>query len=189
MKYVGPCSHELLKGHRPLPANSKELTVFAIAMVLTAFCAPTSGIHRHKNHKEPASRNSEEKVMTLVRRHFLQLAAVAAITPAGTDIVLAQAPQGGPKLTQILRGDLQGQDQKVQESVANLLEMPSGAAAPWHMHPGAQELLFVIEGSLMVEIEGRGMTALKAGEIVLIPAEIPHLARNDGNGGARALVI
>ena len=66
--------------------------------------------------------------------------------------------------------------------------MPPGTAAPWHMHPGAQEVLFVIDGSVTVEIEGQGATALKAGEIILIPAEIPHLARNDGSGAARALV-
>lgn len=126
--------------------------------------------------------------MTFVRRRFLQLAASAAIAPVGAEIVLAQAPQGGPKLTQILRNDLKGQDQKVQETVVNVLEMPPGAAAPWHMHPGAQELLFVIEGNLTVEIEGQGTSLLKSGEIVLIPAEIPHLARNDGAAAVRALV-
>jgi quercetin dioxygenase-like cupin family protein len=126
--------------------------------------------------------------MALVRRRFLQLAASAAATPTATGIALAQAPQGGPKLTQILRGDLQGQDQTVRETVVNVLDMPAGAAAPWHMHPGAQEILFVIEGSLAVEIEGRGTSILKTGEIALIPAEIPHLARNDSGSLARALV-
>ena len=126
--------------------------------------------------------------MTLIRRRFLQLAAAVAATPVSTEIVLAQAPQGGPKLTQILRSDLRGQDQKVQETVVNVLEMTPGAAAPWHMHPGAQEVLFVIEGSVTVELEGQGPKVLKSGEIVLIPAELPHLARNDGSVGARALV-
>ncbi len=125
--------------------------------------------------------------MTLVRRRFLRLAAAAVAAPATTGIVLAQAPQGGPKLTQILRNDLQAQDQKVQETVVNVLEMAPGVGAPWHMHPAAQEILFVIEGSL-IEIEGQGTKVLKAGEIALMPAEVPHLARNDGIGGARALV-
>jgi quercetin dioxygenase-like cupin family protein len=126
--------------------------------------------------------------MTLVRRRFLQLAAAAAAVPTSTGPVLAQASQGGPKLTQILRNDLRGQDQKVQETVVNILEMAPGVTAPWHMHPGAQELLFVIEGSVTVEVEGQGITVLKSGEIVLIPAEIPHLARNDSSSGSRALV-
>jgi len=126
--------------------------------------------------------------MALVRRRFLQLAASAAATPVGANVVLAQATQGGPKLTQILRSDLRGQEQTVRETVVNVLDMPAGAAAPWHMHPGAQEILFVIEGNLTVEIEGSGMSILKAGEIALIPAETPHLARNDSASPARALV-
>jgi len=127
--------------------------------------------------------------MTIVRRRLLQLAAAAASVPAGTGIVLAQAPQGGPKLSQILRSDLKGQEQRVEETVVNILELPAGAAAPWHMHPGAQELLFVIDGAVAVEIDGQGTGTFKPGEIALIPAEIPHLARNDAAAAARALVI
>src|SRR5205823_3946959 len=40
----------------------------------------------------------------------------------------------------------------------------AGTAAPWHIHPGAQEILFVIEGSVTVEIEGQAPTVLKAGQ-------------------------
>src|SRR5262245_12639800 len=129
-----------------------------------------------------------EDIMTLIRRHFLQLAAAASAVPAGMGLVFAQAPQGGPKLTQILRSDLRAQDQKVQETVVNLLEMPPGAAAPWHMHPGAQELLFAIEGDIVIEIQGQASTVIKAGTVGLIPAEIPHLARNERTSLARALV-
>jgi len=126
--------------------------------------------------------------MMLARRRFLHLAG-AAVLPAAVPAALAQAPQGGPKLTQILRADLQGQGEKVQETVVNVLEMGPGVAAPWHMHPGAQELLFVIEGSLTVEVEGQGTKTIKAGEIAMIPAEAPHLARNDSAGtAAKALV-
>ena len=126
--------------------------------------------------------------MTFVRRRFLRLAVAAVAAPATTGMALDQAPQGGPKLTQILRKDLQAQDQKVQETVVNVLEMAPGVAAPWHMHPAAQEILFVIDGSVTVEIEGQGTKVLNAGEIALMPAEVPHLARNDGTRGARALV-
>lgn len=134
--------------------------------------------------------DKERDAMTFGRRDFLQLAASAAAVPVGTKIVLAQAPQGGPKLTQILRSDLTSQDEKVQETVVNVLEMPPGAAAPWHMHPGAQELLQVIDGNLTVEIEGRPTTVLKAGEAGIIPAELVHLARNESaSASARAFVV
>ena len=51
-----------------------------------------------------------------------------------------------------------------------------------------RKLLFVIDGKVTVEIEGQAQMVLGAGEIILIPAEVPHLARNDGSGAARALV-
>jgi len=102
----------------------------------------------------------------------------------------AQAPQGTPKLTQILRADLQGQEQKVQETTVNILDLGPGIGAPWHMHPGAQELLYVMEGGVIVEIEGQGAKLVKSGDIALIPAEIPHLARNDSMSmPAKALVM
>jgi quercetin dioxygenase-like cupin family protein len=47
----------------------------------------------------------------------------------------------------------------------------------------------VLDGALAVEVEGQGTKAVKAGEIILIPAEIPHLARNDSASAmARALM-
>ena len=127
--------------------------------------------------------------MLLVRRRFLHLAGAALALPAVTRTALAQAAPGMPKLTLLLKADLQGQDQKVQETVVNLLEMAPGVSAPWHMHPGAQEIIFVLDGALAVEVEGQGTKKVSAGEIVLIPAEIPHLAKNDSADAlARALV-
>ena len=127
--------------------------------------------------------------MMLVRRRFLHLAGAALALPAAARMALAQAAQGMPKLTLLLKADLLGQDQKVQETVVNIVEMAPGIGAPWHMHPGAQEIIFVLDGALAVEVEGQGTKKVSAGDIVLIPADIPHLARNDGtNAMARALV-
>jgi quercetin dioxygenase-like cupin family protein len=119
----------------------------------------------------------------------LQLSTAAIAVTATSRRASAQAAPGAPKLIPLLKADLQGQGQQVQETVVNVLEMPPGAQAPWHMHPRAQEIIFVLDGNLAVEVEGQGAKALKAGEIILIPAEIPHLARNDSaNEMARALV-
>lgn len=127
--------------------------------------------------------------MKLVRREFFHLAGTVVAVIAVSRNATAQTPPTGPKLTQIFRGDLQGQDQKVQETVVNVLEMGPGVGAPWHMHPGAQEILFVFEGSLTLETEGQGTKIIRAGEIGLIPADIPHLARNESASViAKALV-
>ena len=125
--------------------------------------------------------------MPIIRREFLRLSGLAAAAPSLANIAVAQA---GPKLTQILRNDLEGQGQVVQETVVSLVEFPPGSAAPWHVHPGAQELLHVIEGSLIVEVEGKGSNILKAGEAGIIPAELVHLARNDSaSTTGKALVV
>src|SRR5262245_12016577 len=128
--------------------------------------------------------------MKIRRRNFLLLAGAAASASAVSKVARAQTPAAGPKLTQILRRDLEGQDRQVQESVISLVEFGPGVAAPWHMHPGAQEILYTMEGNLVVEIEGQGMTTVKTGECSIIPADIPHLARNDSNStAAKALVV
>ena len=55
--------------------------------------------------------------------------------------------------------------------------------------PGAQEIVFVLDGNLVVEVEGEGSKEVASGGIALIPAETPHLVRNDSaQTVARALV-
>jgi quercetin dioxygenase-like cupin family protein len=127
--------------------------------------------------------------MKIIRREFLTFSAAALAIPTISKAVLAQAQPAGPKLTQLLRKDLENQGAVVQETVVSMVEFGPGSAAPWHMHPGAQELLQVIEGNLTVEIEGRPTTVLKAGEAGIIPAELVHLARNESGATARAFVV
>jgi quercetin dioxygenase-like cupin family protein len=127
--------------------------------------------------------------MKIIRRELLYLFGIAATVPSMSKIAWAQI-QAGPKLTQILRKDLEGQGQLVQETVVSVVDFGPGTAAPWHMHPGAQELLHVIEGNLIVEIEGGGTTLLKTGEAGIIAADLVHLARNESAGSnVKALVV
>jgi len=123
----------------------------------------------------------------IIRRHFITTAGAFIAAPSLADIAFAQAP--GPKLTQILKKDMEGQG-AVQETVVSIVEFGPGVAAPWHMHPSAQETLYALDGNLTVEIEGRGLSGLKLGEAAIIPGDVPHLARNDSTQAvARALVV
>jgi len=126
--------------------------------------------------------------MTLVRRQVLQIAGMLFTASAVVRPVWAQ-PAGGPRANQVLRRNLEGQDEKVQETVVTIVEFPPGSVAPWHMHPGAQELLYGLEGDLAVEVEGKGVTAIKIGDVSLIPGDVPHTVRNESPGRARVLVV
>jgi quercetin dioxygenase-like cupin family protein len=108
--------------------------------------------------------------------------------PTASRIAFAQAP-AGPKLTQILKKDMEGQGQAVQETIVSMVEFGPGVSAPWHMHPSAQETLYALDGNLLVEVEGRGTVNIKLGEASIIPGDIPHLARNESNAIVKALVV
>jgi quercetin dioxygenase-like cupin family protein len=128
--------------------------------------------------------------MGLLRREFLYLSALAAALPEILQSAFAQAQPMAPKFSQILRQDLESQGQQVQETVAIAADFGPGSASPWHMHPGAQELFFVSDGRVTLEVEGREPRVINAGEAGIIPADIAHLVRNEStNLSAKGLVM
>jgi quercetin dioxygenase-like cupin family protein len=131
-----------------------------------------------------------ENMMKLVRREFLQLTGAVIAVSGATNSVQAQTPAGGPSPTEILRGDLVGQDYKVTETLVTTVTFPPGAVSSWHIHPGAQELVFGLEGKLRLEIEGRGAKSIGVGETGLVPSDVPHTVRNETtNEPAKILVV
>lgn len=65
-----------------------------------------------------------------------------------------------------------------------------GYMTPMHSHPYV-ELLFVVEGEAVVYLEGgeNAVETLAAGDMVALPAEIPHVFGNAGNRTLRILGI
>ncbi len=126
----------------------------------------------------------------MIRRQFLTLTSALILFPSFSRWVFAQAPAGAPKLTQVLKKDMEGQGNAVQETVVSIVEFGPGISAPWHMHPSAQEMLYALDGNLLVEIDGRGTSEVKLSEASIIPADVAHLARNDSKSSTvRALVV
>jgi quercetin dioxygenase-like cupin family protein len=50
-------------------------------------------------------------------------------------------------MTRLLRSGLRGQGNQVQESIVTLVEFEPHQAAPWHMHPGAQEIFMCLKAT------------------------------------------
>lgn len=88
----------------------------------------------------------------------------------------------------IKRTDLQKHDLSVAgyETIQAKIDFDAHSAFGKHSHPG-EEVIYVLEGSLEYEVEGKGLVTLKAGEVLFIPAGIVHAARNNTNAKASEL--
>ena len=113
------------------------------------------------------------------------MAVAVAVLFAGNGLALdvAQAQQPGVKRT-----DLQQHDLSVpgREVVQVRVDIAPGVLAPNHSHPG-EEIVYVIEGLLEYQIEGRPPVTLRAGEVLFIPAGTIHSAKNVGSVNAAEL--
>lgn len=102
----------------------------------------------------------------------------ALIIPGGA---LAQQPE-------INRTVLQQHDLGVRgrEVIQVRIDFAPGAAFGKHKHPG-EEIIYVLEGLLEYEVEGKTPVTLKAGDVLFIPAGTIHAAKNVGSGNASEL--
>jgi len=112
------------------------------------------------------------------------VAAGAAAAIAGgwaTGSLLAQVP--GFKRVELQKKDLSIQGREVVQARG---EFEPGAAVPQHTHPG-EEIGYVLEGSLELEVAGKPSVTLKAGDAFFVPAETIHSGKNVGGGSTKVL--
>jgi quercetin dioxygenase-like cupin family protein len=102
-----------------------------------------------------------------------------AVLIAGSGLALqaARAQQPGIKRTDLQRHDLSAPG---YEAIQARVEFEPGAAFGKHTHPG-EEIIYVLEGSLEYQIEGKPPVTLKAGDVLFIPAGTIHAAKNVGS--------
>jgi quercetin dioxygenase-like cupin family protein len=104
---------------------------------------------------------------------------------AGGDLALhaASAQQSGIKRTELQRHDLSVPG---REAVQVRIDFAPGTAFGRHTHPG-EEVIYVLEGSLEYQVEGKPPVTLRAGDVLFIPAGTVHAARNVGSDNAAEL--
>jgi quercetin dioxygenase-like cupin family protein len=97
----------------------------------------------------------------------------------------AQAQAQAPGIT---RTDLQRHDLSApgREVIQVRVDFDPGAAFGKHTHPG-EEIIYVIEGTLEYEVEGKPPVKLKAGDVLFIPAGTVHAAKNVGSSNGAEL--
>lgn len=74
------------------------------------------------------------------------------------------------------------------EGVMAKVDIPPGATEGKHTHP-ADAFIFVLEGAVEQEIDGKPTVTLKAGDVVHIPANTVHCATNKGTAPAKFAVV
>src|SRR5947208_5206722 len=96
---------------------------------------------------------------------------------------VAQAQQPGTKRTDLQRHDLSVPGREV---IQVRVDFDPGYVSPKHTHPG-EEIIYVIEGTIEYQVEGKPTATYKAGEVLMVPAGTPHAAKNVGNVNAAEL--
>jgi quercetin dioxygenase-like cupin family protein len=105
---------------------------------------------------------------------------VATFAIAGVAI----AQQSGIKRTPLQKVDFPAG----YNTVTAIAEIPAGGAAGRHTHPGA-ETGYVLEGELVLMIEGQPPKTLKAGESYQIPEGAVHDAKAGGDKPMKVLGV
>jgi quercetin dioxygenase-like cupin family protein len=106
------------------------------------------------------------------------VALVAAGIAAGVG-----AQQPGFKRTTIQQADLSLAGREATTAIA---EFQPGATVGRHTHPG-EEIGYVLEGTIVLEQQGKPAVTLGVGKTFFIPAGTVHNATNNGTTQARVL--
>ena len=93
------------------------------------------------------------------------------------------AAQGAAQVTrtELLRKPISGADGK--EFVVFVADLPPGAVAGRHFHPG-DEAIYMLQGALLFEPDGGQPFELKTGQIAFNPAKHIHKATNASSSEA-----
>lgn len=127
-----------------------------------------------------------------MRQKWIAVAAVAAITAAAMTIAneIRIAPANAEEVA-IKRTELMNVTLGVADGLDGVMvisELPPHGVAPRHTHP-ADELSYVLEGAIELEIDGAEPVVYEAGETYHIPPGVVHAARNPSDSETTRILV
>lgn len=114
---------------------------------------------------------------------LITLCAGAAVAMALAIGVIAQAPPA-VKRTMLGQTDLSVPGREVVQAVAEIA--PTGSTGR-HTHFG-EEVSYVMEGELLLEVEGKPARTVKTGEAFVVPYGVVHDGKNVGTVPVKVVV-
>lgn len=107
----------------------------------------------------------------------------------GGGLVLAREPDTSAKVEaqDLFLKDFAGDPSK--EVKAQLYTFPAGAILPWHIHPDAHEVAYVIEGTFTFERAGEAPRVMSAGEADYVAPNVVHRGMNLSDAPVKLFVV
>jgi quercetin dioxygenase-like cupin family protein len=100
---------------------------------------------------------------------------------------LATARQPPVIAKTILQSDVKGG--VFEEAVVQVYEFEPGAVLPWHIHPDAHEIAYILDGALTLEIDGQGSRVLQTGDASHVPPNAVHRGAADPARGVKLVAV
>ena len=113
--------------------------------------------------------------------------AIAVVIAVGLSGGLVLEGQAAPavKRAVVLKEDTSVAD---REGVMAMVELPPGSTEGRHTH-FADVFAFVLEGTVVLEVDGKPTTTLKAGDVFHVPAGKIHQGTNNGSVTAKLAAV
>jgi quercetin dioxygenase-like cupin family protein len=102
---------------------------------------------------------------------------------------LAREPEGQSAVTarQLIAAALAGEEGK--EVNVQVYTLAPGAVLPWHIHPDAHEVAYVLQGTLTFQRAGEEPREIKTGEADYLAPNIVHRGMNQGDEPVKLYVV
>ncbi len=123
------------------------------------------------------------------RTRILAAGLVLAVWLAAASLTFADQPEGPGAATaeQLVAEALAGDPGK--EVNARVYTFPPGIVLPWHIHPDAHEVAYVLEGTLTFERAGEAPKEIAAGEADYVAPNVVHRGMNKTDKPVRLFVV
>ena len=112
---------------------------------------------------------------------------LASLAVAGLVLAREPVPQGAVTAEELIAEALAGDPTK--EVNAQVYTFPPGTVLPWHIHPDAHEIVYILEGSLTFQREGETPKEIAAGEADYVAPNVVHRGMNKTDKMVRLFVV